>query len=257
MIQKTFLGDLFYIHEMLKDKYPFSFTRFSDGELYLMQNRSITINDTQVIVGDTIYPRGYSSIDHKHVDLSKNPEVRTKLLAALKHTNNNYYKGLSCRCCVGEDNFKWMINNSENGPYTWANLFVNSNYPYFLNQVLPTILKHPIILVCNESAKINTNIINVVKRFNVGSNCIINNADMPNEIASYIADNNIQNHIILCSASSLSAFIIHKLNQVDNKNTHLNVGTTINHLIGLPLNRDYHEVLNGVKNTWNQRTCIW
>ena len=43
--------------------------------------------------------------------------------------NFNYFKGISCRCCVGEVNFNWQLENldGDKDNLTWANLLVNSN----------------------------------------------------------------------------------------------------------------------------------
>ena len=40
---KDFHEDFEGVLDLLKDKIPFAFTRFSDGELYMMQNRKYKI----------------------------------------------------------------------------------------------------------------------------------------------------------------------------------------------------------------------
>ena len=74
---------------------------------------------------------------------------------------------------------------------------------------------------------------NVEKSFIIGENCMINDYDIAEKIKNYIADNNIKNHVILCSAATLSNYIIYECYKDNSNNTFLDIGSCLNPLIDL------------------------
>ena len=109
---KLFKDDFLKLLEMLKSGKHFAFTRFSDGELDILKNMRLLLGPGIVQVGKRISRKNYKPVDHKDF----NPEIpehqifRTRLIEAYMFRKKNYFKGLSCRCCVGESNFNWMLN---------------------------------------------------------------------------------------------------------------------------------------------------
>ena len=73
----------------------------------------------------------------------------------------------------------------------------------------------------------------IQKKFLIGSNCMIDNFETADLVAKYIKDNNIKDHIILCSAASLSNFIIYKCFKENQDNTFLDIGSCLNPLLNL------------------------
>jgi hypothetical protein len=73
----------------------------------------------------------------------------------------------------------------------------------------------------------------------VGKNCIVNNHHLIEDIKEYIDKENIEDHVFLFSASSLSEILIHKLHQHNKKNTYVDIGTTLHPYLGLDPARDY------------------
>ena len=73
----------------------------------------------------------------------------------------------------------------------------------------------------------------LVKKFVIGSNCMINNFDTADKVSNYIKQNNIKDHIILCSAASLSNVVIYKCFKENQNNTFLDIGSCLNPLLNL------------------------
>ena len=73
----------------------------------------------------------------------------------------------------------------------------------------------------------------VVKDFRIGSNCFIDNYDIIEEIKEYINVNNITDHVFLFSAASLSNLLAHQLYEMNNKNTYIDVGSTLNPIMDM------------------------
>ena len=122
---------------------------------------------------------------------------------------------------------------------TSTNLLVNSNYPLFVQNFIPILRQKKIVLICSENAKPEETGFDIVKDFRVGKNCIINDHHLAGEIYEWISTNNIQDHVFLFSASSLSEVLIHKLFKESKNNTYIDIGTTLHPYMGLDIARDY------------------
>jgi len=252
---KDFKGHLNLFKDKLTNKEPFSFARFSDGELFILKNLELRLADNYYQLDQKITPNlNYYPEDHKHWIPNKHEFYRQRLMDAFKHKQHNYFVGLSCRCCVGQADFDLQLNwRGEDDEFlTWSNLFVNSNYPLFMSEILPLFNSYKVVYIVNENADLTNLPFKVEKDFRVGYNCIINNYNMIEEIKNWINENNIEGYLFLFSASSLSNMMIHQLYSMNNKNTYLDIGTTLNKLMGMKGTRDYLE--NGPT---LYQTCIW
>lgn len=264
MKSRKFNEDFQYLLAKLKDGENFAFTRFSDGELDILQNLRLILETNHVQVGDWHAKKNYRPVDHKDF----NPEVpehqvfRESLFSAFKFRKHNYFKGLSCRCCVKPEDADWMI--EQHGPgddehLTWANLLVNGNYTAFVEQMIPVFSDKKNIMICHESADLKKLPFPLVKEFRVGYNAFINDLGIIDDMVDWIQENDITEHVFLFSASSFSALAIHKLFDIAPENTYINIGTTLNPYMEMPIDRGY---LSGY---WHkdpaaltiEKTCIW
>lgn len=257
---KDFRQDFYKFLNKLKNHKNFSFGRFSDGELRILQNIPLTLGPKEIRIGNIVKPSKYKEHDHKHFDPNIHQFYRDKLIEAFKFKKPNYYKGISCRCCVGEKDFQWQLDlyGGDDNSLTWANLWVNGNYSLFIEHFIPEFKKHSIIFICNENANLSKLPFQLVKDFRIGKNAIINDYNLIEKIKLYIQENHIKNHIFLFSASSLSNYLAHQLFEFNDQNTYIDIGTTLNKYIDLPLDRGY---LDGYwhkkKNRDLEKICIW
>ena len=116
---------------------------------------------------------------------------------------------------------------------TFANLLINANYSRFVEEIIPVIADRPILYVVNKMADLSLLPFDIKKAFLVGSNCMIDNYDTAEEVMEYIAQENISDHIILCSAASLSNYVIYEGFKNNPNNTFLDIGSCLNPLLGL------------------------
>lgn len=257
---KDFRKDFYMLLEKLRNKENFSFGRFSDGELRILQNVPLTLGAKKIRVGDSIRPSRYKEHDHKHFDPNIHQFYHEKLVEAFQFKKKNYYKGLSCRCCVGEKDLQFQLDlYGEIDEYlTWANLWVNANYPLFIEHMVPEFKNHQVIIVCNEKADLTKMPFEIVKDFRIGKNAIINDYGLIEKMKIYIQEHNIKNHLFLFSASSLSNYLAHQLFDFEDQNTYIDIGTTLNKWMNLPLDRGY---LDGYWHKKPNRTlekiCVW
>jgi len=256
----NYKSDFFKILNKLKNKENFAFVRYSDGEALVMQNKKLILSDDRVEAGETTYNFGYSSQDHKEFIPEKHGFVKEALLNSYKFKSENYFVGSICKnCdCASKEYSEWM--KEEYGDYdehyTSANLLVNSNYPLFINNFIPELKNRQNIIICNEKATFDKLPFPVLKNFQVGTNCIVNDHHLIEEIKKYIDENVIKDHVFLFSASSLSEVLIHQLFKHNNKNTYIDIGTTLHPYLKLDVARDYLRAYwNGINHPDLYKEC--
>ena len=90
---KNFKSDLSIIVDKLRNREKFSFSKYADGEMAILVDSQITNCD-----GWTFKPD-----EHKF--------YRNKLIESFQYSGKNYYIGIGCRCCMGDEYFNWMKDN--------------------------------------------------------------------------------------------------------------------------------------------------
>jgi len=262
-VNKDFKKDFYKILAKVKKSENFAFTRFSDGEMDVLWNIPLQLQPNLVRVGNSRARKNYDPVDHKDFtpENPRHQQFRKELYEAFRFRKKNYFKGISCQCCVGKDNFERML--KEHGPgddehLTWANLLVNSNYPLFIEEMVPLFKDKKCVMVCHKQANLNKLPFDLIKDFRVGYNAFINDIPVIDEIAEWVKKENIENHVFLFSASSFSALAIHKLYDKYPNNTYINIGTTLNKFMDMPVDRGYLKYYwsNTVGGTLT-KTCIW
>jgi hypothetical protein len=140
---------------------------------------------------------------------------------------------------------------------TWSNLWVNGNYPAFIQYTLPNFYNRDCVFVGHEKADISKFPF-FVKDFRVGYNAMINDYGKIEDIKSWIRDNNIKNHLFLFSASTFSNLAIYELFKEFPENSYVDIGTCLTPMMDMPIERDY------LKRFWLyvgggdlQKMCIW
>ncbi len=139
---------------------------------------------------------------------------------------------------------------------TWANIWVNGNFPLFTQHMVPEFQNHNIVYIVNEKADLRGLPFykKIKKDFRVGHNCFVNNYPMIEEIKTWIRENNIENHVFLFSAADLSNLMIHQLFDEFDKNTYINIGTCLNTMLGSAI-KGRRGYLNGGPSIY--KNCVW
>lgn len=243
--------DFLKLLHKLKTKENFAYTRFSDGEICIMQNKELKLADDHVVMGEIRYNFGYSKDDHKHYNPDTDGFLKNKLIQAYLYKKKNYFVGGICKgcTCASQQFAPWMhqLYGDLDDNLTSTNLLVNSNYPLFIKQMIPELKKKKIVLICSLKANLEKVGLDIVKDFRVGLNCIINDHYLVDDIKQWMTQENIKNHVFLFSASSLSEVLIYELFKFDEENTYIDIGTTIHPYIGLTAERDYLRAYWGKK----------
>ncbi|MBZ8178490.1 glycosyltransferase family 4 protein [Oscillatoria salina] len=218
---KYFRRDLEVLREKLKRKEHFAFNKAADGELAIVAGRHI--NRLHIGNGEFIY----------EPENPEDEELRAALSAALRCDREQYFLGVACPCCVGEDDARWMREfvNRDESYLTWANIFVNSNYSYYLTSIVPLYQEYEVILVCNQQANLEKLPFSVKKDFRCGLNAWKENRNLITEIKNYIDENEIKNHLFLFCCGPLGNILTHQLFLHSQENTYLDIGSTLDPLL--------------------------
>lgn len=214
---------------------PFSFVRFSDGEMEVLRNRLLVIQDGITKFRGEKFKNSFSDFDSKTYVPGAMDEIRRDLLAALVYDGDDYYKGIPSAHTHQESdqNFCLRMSGGMSNKITYADLLVNWNYERFKQELIPAIVadKRKVVVIGNSSGSIGTKL-RVDEYFSVSSNFFPNYAAQRDKILSQVVRLECPS-IILSSASSLSNIVGHF--NMYNKLGHalIDVGTAISPYIGL------------------------
>lgn len=246
MIQKTLSQEFDKFKDLLIREIPFVFTRFSDGELCILKNEELKLAEDHLIIsGERHNSASYAEEDRKHYIPERDHHVHNMLMSAFIYNYPNYLVGIGSPAEWRRENYEFMINllkNTDSDNITFANLLVNKNYHRFMSEIIYGYLtnhRRDVILIANNKSKLDSLPFKISHFIGVGYNCFINDLDKIESVYNLLRDDNSQ--IVLSSASSLSALIFHRCFTEKPNCTYINIGTTLNPIMGFSMNRSYME----------------
>jgi len=210
--EKNFKKDLETLINKLRSKENFSFSKYADGELHILSNKPINNGE-------------FWFIPEEH------QEFRKEMIESFTYRNENYYVGVSCPCCIGGMSVHdWMKKNSgqKKENLTWANLFVNGNHQYYIENMVPEYAKRDVVLVSNIDSNLDNLPFPVKRHFTIGKNAWVNDHQVVEQIKQCIKDNNIVDSLFLFCAGPFGNLLAHQLFEFNDKNTYIDIGSTLN-----------------------------
>lgn len=240
MVNKTFYGDFKKIAQKIKNNEHFSFVRFGDGELMIINREFIDISNKF---------NGEHKYNPKNV---KHDFFRQKMQESLQYNEKEYLVGIPCKCCVGEEKYKQItkLSKQPQSSLTWANLFVNSNYKHFITEILPLFKLKKIVLISHKNAILDKLPFKVQTHIKVGANAWINDYSKVEELKKLAKKSS--DTIFLFAAGTFSNLAIKECHELNTNNTFLDIGSTLDVILNLGHTRRY--LKNG---TTLNKTCIW
>lgn len=237
MIKHDAIDDFEKLSNKIYSGENFAYLRFSDGEGYVLYNQYLELSNQGYNLNGAKGYAYYGKEEYKVFDPEKHSFYRQKLIESLEYVAPNYYKGLPMRnqCSCFSGYFDEIVENAggDSEYLTFSDLFNTINYRKFIEEVIPFLNKRKVLMIVNECANIEKLPFEVVKDFRVGSSCFINNYDIIEEIKNYINHNDIKDHVFLVSAASLSNLIIHQLYEMNDQNTYIDIGSTLNPMMDM------------------------
>jgi len=178
----------------------------------------------------------YDYLCHDDFNPDTDEFYKNKLIECFQHEQENYFKGICFSEDIGIRDYQWqwgLIQEHDKNFITWANLLINGNYADFMEKMVPLFMNKKIIYVCNKLANIDNLPFEITKDFRIGQNCQVNDYGLIEEMKAWVKNNNIQNCVFLFSAATLSNYLIYELYKQFPNNTYLDIGSTLNPIMGL------------------------
>lgn len=227
---------------LLKLKIPFSFVRFSDGEIEILRNRYLEISDGKTVFRGREFKNSFPDFDAKRFDPKIHQNIRKDLLSSALFRDKKFYKGIptSHNDAIKDREFLLRLNGGFDTNMTFSDLFLNSNYKKYRDKIVPLFeVFENIYVIANYRAK-PIEILEKAIHIHIPDNFFATYDSVINDVYAQIKD--IPNgSLILSSASSLSNILGHKMFTQNPNITFLDIGTSINDLLSLSHNtRAYH-----------------
>jgi hypothetical protein len=241
---KLFHAALDDVNANLASGKNFSLARFGDGEMAVINGEAIDLLEKW---------HG----EHQYIPGSSQHETqRARLTASLLHQSKNYFVGIACPCCVGEQAFLKLKQQSQQreSQLTWANVFVNSNFPRFQALTTPLLAKRKTVLISHIKSQPTGLPFLIERHFGVGPNAWLRDHDrLLGELTNFIEQYTVHDHVFLFCAGVLSNILIFELHQRFPQNTYLDVGSVFDVELGLGATRKY--LMN--KRRRLRKICVW
>ena len=239
---KDFSKEFDKIKKLLVEGTPFAFSRFSDGEVTVLQNNVVVLAEDHFIQGDlhgddVKFGGNYLPEEQKEFRPDKHEFYHKKLVEAFKFRKKNYFKGIPSQgASYGDVSWKFckeLYGEGDDEHLTFASVMINGNYHRFLTEIVPEFSLRKVVMICNENAKFENLPFKVVKDFRCGTNCMINNYNLIGEIGKWIEDNDIKDHTFLFSAATLSNYLIYELFKNYSDNQYIDIGSSLGYHLAL------------------------
>ena len=90
-------GDLDRFERRVRERSPFTFVRFSDGEIEILRNRKLLIAGGVTEFRGKRFSNQFPEFDQKRFDPRRGQDVRGDLLASATFWESGYFKGVPTR----------------------------------------------------------------------------------------------------------------------------------------------------------------
>lgn len=249
-------GDLERFENLVRKNQPFTFVRFSDGEIEILRNRRVIIENGVTEFRGMRFPNQFPEFDKKRFEPLQGQEIRRDLLESAIFRDSFYYKGIptSHNSAVIDREFMLRLNGGFSAEMTFSDLFLNSNFLYSRNIFFPFLINSFDVLI-------------VIGNHRCFLSGFLKNGELisiPDNFFSCYRETlkSVENQLrlvpkgalILSSASSLSNIIGYHLRLNRPDLTFLDIGTVLNDWLGLPLGtRAYHKLIEPrtLKEKWD------
>ena len=205
---KIFSNEIEKFYNKFKSGETFAFSKYADGEWMAMNGVVSTPGNGE-----------WSIDDGAHHSIHQ-------LINSFRFKDAGYYVGISCPCCQGKNHyFMKDISGQDEEHLTFANLFVNSNYDYYIKNFIPEFSNRKIVLVANRNSDITKLPFSVEKFYGVGYNAWVNDLN----VAAQVIDEcgNVDGYVYLFSCGPLGNILAHNCWVKNKNNTYLDVGSTL------------------------------
>ncbi len=251
-------ADLNRFEYLLRARIPFTFVRFSDGEIELLRNRKLSIDGGITEFRGKRFSNQFPDFDKKYFDPYFDQDIRRDLIASAVFRGNTYFKGIPTRHnnAILDREFLLRLNGGFTSQMTFSDLFLNSNFIRARSSFFPFLSEcfESIVVIGNWRCELHGYLAKG-RLIKIPDNFFSTYQKTLQTVMQELLDAP-QFTLILSSASSLSNIIGHKLYIERPDLTFLDIGTALHDFMGLQLGtRAYHKLIN--VHTLRERFEAW
>jgi len=244
-LNQTSKNDFEVISKLLKNRIPFTFIRFSDGEMEVLRNEKFFIGDGKIEWRKGNYNFDYPDFDKKEFIPDRDSKLRNDLLFAARYKSENLIKGIpaSHNSAIFDRDIMIELNGGNLANLTFADLFINQNYKKFRKEIISSFFNFENVFYLGnfrskpEIFRSNWVLVPIQDNFFQDYEAVLE------KTVSMLIDIP-KNSLILASASSLSNIVGQKLNIIRKDLTFFDIGTSLHDLVGLnSFIREYQIIL--------------
>ena len=257
-VMPTGARDLDRCVQLVRERTPFTFVRFSDGEIEILRNRKLVIAGGVTEFRGKRFSNQFPEFDQKRFDPRSAQDVRVDLLASAIFSERSYFKGVPTQHnnAIGDREFMLRLNGGFTPQMTFSDLFLNSNFLRARGSFFPFLVASfdDLLVVGNWRCELKGylekgQLIQIPDDF-------FSSYQQTLDSVQAVLKNAPESALILSSASSLSNVLGHRIRIARPDLTFLDIGTVLNDLMGLPLGtRAYHKLID--PRTLRERFAAW
>jgi len=208
---------------IIKEKIPFAFVRFGDGEFTILKNIKCKRN----------------GFDY-NPDNARDLEFRRKLYDALTYDREDNYTVGICNKYV-EPAHTWLKQRVHRVPID-ADIFINRNYLKFIKECFP--LFEDAVLIINEKGNVKKLPFKCNSSLTIKNSAWRYNNWIDVSLLYWLSDKKIP-QIILVAGGAYSCVLIHELWKKNKNHIYIDVGSALDIFIFQSITRMYQKRLKG------------
>lgn len=214
---KNYVSDIKILEYAIKNHENISFSKFCDGEWSVILNQQINNKEFW--------------FDPNNI---KDQLKRQALIDAFTYKNPRYFVGITCTKVFGLETHRQMksICQQDEDHLTWADIWVNSNYSYYLSNILPLYNSRPIILFCNKMGDASKLPFKPYMVVPLDNNAWEHNWELIYDFGRFIPSLPEKNMIFLFCCGPFGNILCHQFTKLSNDHTYLDIGSTLNPFLG-------------------------
>lgn len=227
--------DLDMFINYLRSRTPFTFVRFSDGEMEILRRERLVLGPEGVTWSKGTSSFVYPVFDHKDFDPDRDKAFHAALVSSATKRAPRYFKGIPTRHnrALADRNYMVDLNGGDLENLTFSDLLINGNFKRFRSEVLNEFMQFETVAVLGNFRMKPTLINQNWALIPIQDGLIGHFPSCLEEAVEKVKELPLGS-LVLSSASSLTNILGHELLALRPDLFFIDIGTSLHDLMGMP-----------------------
>lgn len=235
LVQPKGRRDLDSFLQDLRSRKPFTFVRFSDGEMEILRRERLVLGPKGITWSKGTSSFVYPVFDHKDFDPKRDEAFHAALLRSARKEHPQYFKGIPTRHnrALSDRNLMIELNGGVLKNLTFSDLLINGNFKRFRSEVLTEFKGFETVAVVGNF-RMQPNLIDHKWQLIPVPDGLI--AEFPSCLDRTLEKVRLlpRGSLVLSSASSLTNILGAELLEIRPDLFFVDIGTALHDLMGMP-----------------------